>query len=78
MTLGLTDGTMNTGLHASTNSSYGGCVYARTTSYGTPVGHNSTSSSSNILGKDVGITTETTKSGIVADLSSGMSAVIKY
>ena len=63
-TLGLTDGTNNGGF-ASSNSSPTGYTNA----YGTNVGTSNVSSGSMLTNKTYGITTDPTKSGMIADLS---------
>lgn len=67
MTLGLTDGTKNGGLWFS--SAY--ALDASTTSYGTTVG---TATINNPLtnSKDIGVTTDPSKSGMVVDKNSSL------
>lgn len=75
-TLGLTNGTQNAGMNASSQNWNLGNYQG---TYGTNVGF--TSFSGNSLGsKTVGITTDGTKSGIVADVSDFQEIVfvIKY
>lgn len=68
MTLGLTNGTTNIGLTASATSA-GGKFFPRNDAYGTPVSSTATSSAIMSYG-NFGVTTDGTKSGLVADLSS--------
>lgn len=66
MTLGITDGTTNSGMQSgSSNSIYLSC---RTDSYGKAVGN--TYGSAYAYNKSVGITTDVDNSGIIADLGS--------
>lgn len=76
-TLGITNGTNTAGVYGYHNSS-GQLAAGSTGSYGSNVGTTITADNINFSRKTIGITTDPTKSGIVADLSSGMSAVIKY
>lgn len=77
MTLGLTAGTNNyLGLTGRADPNYS--LAGATGYYGTNVGGSASVGNFGPLGKGHGVTTDSTKSGIVADLSSGMSAVIKY
>lgn len=74
LTLGLTNGTTNTGLQGSAyanNYSFGGVVG----SYGAPVGSN-TAASTTIIQSSLGVTTDPAKSGLVADLSSASAATV--
>lgn len=76
MTLGLTDGTNNVGLRLSSGEGY--LTTSASSGYGSVIGIVSSSfgiASNNKLG---GITTDPTKSGVVADLSDGQIVVIKY
>lgn len=61
--IGLTDGTTNYGLYQGSNS-----LAAKDTMYGTSVGISNTAASS--ISKTMGLTTDGSKSGIVADLSN--------
>ena len=77
MTLGFTNGTTNAGLfyYSGTTARFG----ADTIVYGTSENSDADTGTSSFPNKkSIGITNDSTKSGIVADLSSGMSAVIKY
>lgn len=69
MTLGLTNGTDNAGLETYTISGY---VYmiANTDNYGTNVG--TTSVNQSLTNKTLGITTDSTKSGIIAEQSTSL------
>lgn len=71
MTLGLSDGVSNGGLISISNS-----LVARSDVYGTNVG--TVSSSGVIIGNDssIGLTTDSTKSGLIADLSQATAATI--
>lgn len=71
MTLGLTDGTNNYGLATDTSNPLP--FIPKSGSYGTNVG--SSPSGSGISGKAIGITTDPTNSGIIADTSSLTLAV---
>lgn len=66
MTLGLTDGTNNLGWGQGSNSSYG--AQLTTNNYNTNVG--TSNSGTYVANKTVGLTTDSTKSGIIADTSS--------
>ena len=68
MTLGITDGTNNAGLASGVNTQYGGLAIAE--DYGVSVGTPSTGQT--WVGGDItmGITTDATKSGMIADLSN--------
>lgn len=75
MTLGLTDGSKNAGMVAGRVNSIN-ILSQSGNKYGQPVGTDTTWN--HLLVGGVGITTDTEKSGIVADLSDGMNVVIKY
>lgn len=66
MTLGLTEGTHNVGLYHDTTSG----VIARQDRYGTDVGSSADTTATLDAYKSVGVTTDASKSGIIADLSS--------
>lgn len=71
ITLGLTDGTTNTGMITvppQSNASYGGDLNQNTGAYGTSVGSRFTSGTTGLNSKSMGITTDPDKSGIVANL----------
>ena len=75
ITLGLTDGTNNQGLH------FGNLGITYTTlDYGVPAGTSGGSSGAVVSNKTAGLTTDPEKSGIIADISTGISAnyIIKY
>jgi hypothetical protein len=65
MTLGLTNGTDNAGLNASTNAT----LYSTGSAYGKDVGSIENTSSTGIV-YSMGVTTDPTKSGIIADTSN--------
>ena len=79
MTLGLTNDSQNAGLIPLNNGSYW-ALSTRTGNYGTNIGTGQSGSSlANI--SSVGITTDSTKSGIIADTSSlalFCNMIIKY
>lgn len=79
MTLGMTNGTTNFGL-AGSNSNYSQS-YTCTGIYGVPVGSDASNDASYITGR-LGVTTDASKSGIVAKMSStktdGMWCVVAY
>ena len=70
MTLGLTDGTNNGGIRATNVSN----LVANTGVYGQNVG--TTASNSNINDLSLGVTTDSTKSGLIADLTQATAATI--
>lgn len=70
MTLGLTNGTGTAGLYGNSNNQV---TVAVPNMYGTNVG---TGSPSGALGSSLGVTTDGTKSGIIADLSSATAATV--
>lgn len=70
MTIGVTDGTTNYGLSSNTNATTGFNAYTQT--YGKPAG--TSGSITNVGGYSVGLTTDGTKSGMIADLSDAVSA----
>jgi len=72
MTLGLTNGTNNFGFGTNNQA----VLYAPQSSYGTNAGSNT--SGSWTTNQTYGITKDSSKSGIVADLSSGAVVIIKY
>ena len=65
ITLGFTDGTNNVGVGFNSSTNY---LYSRTGAYGSSVGTSMGSSSAIDNSKTVGLTTDSTKSGIAADL----------
>ena len=75
--IGMTNGSANFGLTVGANGSITGVVSATTGGYGQTLpaskGHDTTTGNANF-----GLTTDTSKSGIVADLSSGAVVIIKY
>lgn len=75
MTLGVTEGTNNGGF---INSSEGAGIVARKDIYGKETGSSNTSASTLNTWKSIGVSTDPTKSGVVADLSDGQIVVIKY
>lgn len=78
ITLGLTNGINNYGLSKSTSSVLTWApLIANDKTYGTNVGNTQDARSENIA-ISFGITTDPTKSGVVADLSDGQIVVIKY
>lgn len=75
--LGLTDGTTNAGLIQHANTSGG--LTTSTAAYGHNAGQSDTTSDAQIIGKkEIGITTDATKSGIIgtADLSNLVGATV--
>lgn len=74
LTLGLTNGTTNSGLVHGTNS--GAYLNDRTDAYGTNVS-NTYAASGTALSGNIGITTDGTKSGMIADLSNAMGAPLE-
>lgn len=66
MTLGLTNGTTNTGLMAGT----GDILYSRNSIYGTNAGTTNTASGGISGNISLGVTTDATKSGLIAKVSS--------
>ena len=80
ISLGLTDGTLKGGL-SSINAGNTGTLIGNSNQYGQNVGHADGTNSYLGFGKAVGITTDTTKSGIISSLSSASQksfAIIKY
>lgn len=71
VTLGLTNGSNS----FATTLGDSGAMYATTAGYGTPVG-SSTSGITGTADKTLGLTTDPTKSGLVADLSNATAATI--
>ena len=69
MTLGLTDGASNYGLANYNYGNYGGGFGSSDTDYGKTAG-NGSSFKMGTVNKSYGITTDPTKSGIIADTSS--------
>lgn len=73
VTIGLTDGTTNVGMGQTTSSNIG--IFGSTENYGKNVGVTSTGG----LGtnnKTLGLSTDTTKSGIIADLSTATKTIL--
>ena len=71
MTLGLTDGITNYGLQGSPYNGYKEYLLPKSGSYGSNIGGTNTSGSEFAsYGQLVGVTTDATKSGIIADLSN--------
>ena len=68
MTLGLTDGTTSYGLNTY-NPQYGNSLIGRTVSYGTDVGDTTNSGNISQAHLSLGVTTDATKSGLVAQVS---------
>lgn len=66
MALGLTDGAVNAGLYHADSAS----ILARQSVYGSDVGTASTSGTTFRVAKSIGVTTDTTKSGIIADTNA--------
>lgn len=71
-TLGLTDGTNNNGLYY--NTSYG--LDMRTSGYGTAVGTATSAGTGAVNGETFGVSTDPTKSGLIADLTAATAATI--
>ena len=71
MTLGLTDGTNKVGLQNPSNATY---LVQSAGVYGTSVG--SANSSSDYLGKTLGVSLEAEKSGLVADLTNATASTV--
>lgn len=72
MTLGLTDGAINYGLNT-WNAQYGNAYIGKISAYGTNIGTNSgvfPAPEVSTVNKTSGITTDPTKSGIVASFSN--------
>ena len=75
--MGLTDGTNNTGIIIVDT----GVLSNRTTYYGTNVGYSATNQPDMKNGKSYGITTDSSKSGIIADTASlilSCNMIIKF
>lgn len=72
ITLGFTDGTNNLGATFAQNGGYTGWVFATSGSYGGNVGDN-VGAVVAALAKQVGVTTDSTKSGIVSDMTDSTS-----
>lgn len=78
MTLGLTDGKNDYGLSKSSSTVLSWApLIANNKTYGTDVGNTQDALSEN-KAISFGITTDPTKSGVVADISDGQIVVIKY
>ena len=73
MTLGLTSGDQNWGLTCNS----GTMAFYKTGPYGQPVG-NITNTGSDAANKNMGITLDSTKSGIESDVSNNINYIIKY
>ena len=73
MTLGLTDGTSNAGLAQLGNAN---AISTRTETYGTDIGSSFTTTTSLSFAKSLGVTTNPTKSGIEANITSTTLSVI--
>ena len=74
-TLGFTDGTTNVGVGFNTSTDY---LYSRSGAYGLPVGSSMGSSSSIGNSKTVGLTTDSEKSGLIAQLSNITTSLDGY
>lgn len=72
LTLGLTDGSVNHGLINGRD----GVVYNTDNAFGVPIGTNGAGGLSGVTSKAFGVTANPAKSGLVADLSSSISASI--
>jgi len=69
MTLGINDGTNNMGFFSSSTSNYAMVSYA-TTAYGTDTGTSQSDVAQINRFHTLGVTTDATKSGVIADTSS--------
>ena len=75
ISVGLTNGITNAGLNSGFPQDYP--ALAISGGYGQPVSNSWVGSSPVVNGK-LGITTDASKSGIVADISAGATVIIKY
>ena len=73
-TLGLTDGTNNFGLASYVNGSY---AYVWNTAYDTQLGTTISAGANNVAPYPKGVTTDGSKSGLIADLSSTVTLSVK-
>lgn len=71
MTIGVTNGTTNAGLHS---GGTGGSIATKTSSYGVPENTNDTSTGTAL--KTIGLTTDPDKSGLITDLSNALGATV--
>lgn len=77
-TLGLTDGTNNTGLTGWVNSPYAASVVGSSSAFNGTVGTNYGNTAAVAMGIGMGVTTDGTKSGIIADLANITTSVDGY